>query len=125
MFASANASKADSGTRCSPVRRTRPEKRPSKNANARFSVSRSGNVTVTMVQPPTDSRAGGRSQCNLGGLPLPSSPPPLVASRPGAVSSPAMPTGDYERFRQRLEEQLRAEMELLYEGYRPKLRAYE
>lgn len=36
-----------------------------------------------------------------------------------------MPTGDYERFRQRLEEQLRADMELLYEGYRAKLRAYE
>ena len=51
--------------------------------------------------------------------------PPLAASRPGTVSSPAVPTGDYERFRQRLEEQLRAEMELLYEGYRAKLRAYE
>jgi len=36
-----------------------------------------------------------------------------------------VPTGDYERFRQRLEEQLRADMELLYEGYRAKLRAYE
>jgi hypothetical protein len=36
-----------------------------------------------------------------------------------------VPTGDYQRFRQRLEEQLRADMELLYEGYRAKLRAYE
>ncbi len=36
-----------------------------------------------------------------------------------------MPPSDYERFRKRLEEQLRADVELLYEGYRAKLRAYE
>src|SRR5258707_13464672 len=35
---------------CSPDRSTRPEKRPSKNASARFSVSRSGNVIVTICE---------------------------------------------------------------------------
>src|SRR5215831_18275539 len=48
MFWSARASKAASGTRCSPERRTRPEKRPSRKAKARFSVSRSGKIIVTM-----------------------------------------------------------------------------
>lgn len=32
---------------------------------------------------------------------------------------------DYERYRRQLEEQLRADVELLYEAYRTKLRAYE
>lgn len=36
-----------------------------------------------------------------------------------------MPTSDYERFRRQLETQLRADVELLYEAYRAKLRAYE
>ena len=36
-----------------------------------------------------------------------------------------MPLNDYEIYRQRLEEQLRADVELLYEAYRAKLRAYE
>ena len=36
-----------------------------------------------------------------------------------------MPTQDYESFRQELERQLRADVELLYEAYRVKLRAYE
>jgi hypothetical protein len=36
-----------------------------------------------------------------------------------------VPPSDYERFRKRLEEQLRADVELLYAGYRAKLRAYE
>ena len=36
-----------------------------------------------------------------------------------------MPPSDYEIYRQRLEEQLRADVELLYEAYRAKLRAYE
>lgn len=36
-----------------------------------------------------------------------------------------MPLSDYEIYRQRLEEQLRADVELLYEAYRAKLRAYE
>jgi hypothetical protein len=36
-----------------------------------------------------------------------------------------VPPRDYERFRKRLEQQLRADVELIYEGYRAKLRAYE
>ena len=36
-----------------------------------------------------------------------------------------VPPDDYEIYRQRLEEQLRADVELLYEAYRAKLRAYE
>jgi hypothetical protein len=36
-----------------------------------------------------------------------------------------MPTPAYERYRQLLEEQLRADVELLYEGYCAKLRAFE
>ncbi|HEV7518369.1 MAG TPA: hypothetical protein VGR07_18890 [Thermoanaerobaculia bacterium] len=36
-----------------------------------------------------------------------------------------MPTPAYERYRQLLEEQLRADVELLYEGYCAKLRACE
>jgi hypothetical protein len=36
-----------------------------------------------------------------------------------------MPTGDYERYRLRLDAQLRADVELIYEAYRAKLRAYE
>lgn len=36
-----------------------------------------------------------------------------------------MPPGDYERYRQRLEQQLRADVGLLVEAYRAKLRAYE
>lgn len=36
-----------------------------------------------------------------------------------------MPLNDYEIYRRRLEEQLRADVELLYEAYRAKLRAYE
>jgi hypothetical protein len=36
-----------------------------------------------------------------------------------------VPLSDYQRFRKHLEEQLRADVELLYEGYRAKLRAYE
>ena len=50
MFWSASASRAASGTMCSPDRSTRPEKRPSKKASARFSVSRSGNVIVTICE---------------------------------------------------------------------------
>lgn len=34
-------------------------------------------------------------------------------------------TSDYDRYRQRLEQQLRADVELLFEAYRAKLRAYE
>src|SRR6185369_3346606 len=49
MFWSARASNAASGTKCSPELSTRPEKRPSKNANARLSVSRSVNVMVTIL----------------------------------------------------------------------------
>ena len=36
-----------------------------------------------------------------------------------------MPTPAYERYRELLEEQLRVDVELLYEGYRAKLRAFE
>jgi len=36
-----------------------------------------------------------------------------------------MPPGDYERYRQRLEQQLREDVGLLVEAYRAKLRAYE
>lgn len=36
-----------------------------------------------------------------------------------------MPPGDYERFRKRLEQQLRADVSLLVEAYRAKLRAFE
>jgi hypothetical protein len=36
-----------------------------------------------------------------------------------------MPPGDYERYRKRLEQQLRADVGLLVEAYRAKLRAYE
>ena len=36
-----------------------------------------------------------------------------------------MPPSDVEIYRQRLEDQLRADVELLYEAYRAKLRAYE
>jgi hypothetical protein len=36
-----------------------------------------------------------------------------------------MPTGEYERYRQQLDAQLRADVELVYEAYRAKLRAYE
>jgi hypothetical protein len=36
-----------------------------------------------------------------------------------------MPTGEYERYRQQLDAQLRADVELLHEAYRAKLRAYE
>jgi hypothetical protein len=39
-----------SGTMCSPDRSTRPEKRLSKKASAPFSVSRSGNVIVTICE---------------------------------------------------------------------------
>src|SRR5262249_11104739 len=38
---------------------------------------------------------------------------------------PTMPTGEYERYRQQLDAQLRADVELVYEAYRAKLRAYE
>ena len=41
------------------------------------------------------------------------------------LDSRPVPPSDYEVYRQRLEEQLRADMELLYEAYRAKLRAYE
>lgn len=41
------------------------------------------------------------------------------------LDSRAVPLTDYEIYRQRLEEQLRADVELLYEAYRAKLRAYE
>jgi hypothetical protein len=34
-------------------------------------------------------------------------------------------SGDYERYRRRLDQQLRADVELLFEAYRTKLRAYE
>jgi hypothetical protein len=36
-----------------------------------------------------------------------------------------MSTADYERYRRRLEEQLRADVQLLYQAYLSKLRAYE
>src|SRR5882724_7914315 len=36
-----------------------------------------------------------------------------------------MPREDFERYRQRLEEQLRTDMGLLYEAYLAKLRAYQ
>ncbi len=36
-----------------------------------------------------------------------------------------MPAGEYERYRQRLDAQLRSDVELIYEAYRAKLRAYE
>lgn len=36
-----------------------------------------------------------------------------------------MSTSDYERYRRRLEEELRADVELIYAGYLAKLRAYE
>ncbi len=36
-----------------------------------------------------------------------------------------MSASDHERYRQHLEEQLRADVELLFEGYRARLRAYE
>lgn len=36
-----------------------------------------------------------------------------------------MPPSEYERFRQRLEQQLRTDVELLFEAYRTKLRAFE
>lgn len=36
-----------------------------------------------------------------------------------------MPSTDYERFRQRLERQLRADVELIFEAYQAKLRAFE
>jgi hypothetical protein len=36
-----------------------------------------------------------------------------------------MPAGDYERYRQHLDAQLRADLELIHEAYRTKLRAYE
>ncbi len=36
-----------------------------------------------------------------------------------------MPTGEYERYRQQLDAQLRADVELIHEAYRAKLRAYE
>jgi hypothetical protein len=36
-----------------------------------------------------------------------------------------VPPGDYERYRKRLEQQLRADVGLLFEAYRAKLRAYE
>jgi hypothetical protein len=36
-----------------------------------------------------------------------------------------MPTADYERYRQGLENQLRADVEMLYQAYLTKLRAYE
>jgi len=48
MFSRAKASNAASGTICSPVRKTRPEKWPTKNPRALFSVSRSGNTMVIM-----------------------------------------------------------------------------
>jgi hypothetical protein len=46
IFSLANASSAASGTKCSPDLSTRPEKRPSKKDKARFSTSRSGNLTL-------------------------------------------------------------------------------
>jgi hypothetical protein len=36
-----------------------------------------------------------------------------------------MPSGEYERYRQTLDAQLRADVELIHEAYRAKLRAYE
>jgi hypothetical protein len=36
-----------------------------------------------------------------------------------------MPSGEYERYRQHLDAQLRADVELIHEAYRAKLRAYE
>jgi hypothetical protein len=36
-----------------------------------------------------------------------------------------MPSGEYERYRQQLDAQLHADVELIYEAYRAKLRAYE
>jgi len=48
MFWSARASRAASGIRCSPERKTRPENRPSRKTSAIFSVRRSGRVTVTI-----------------------------------------------------------------------------
>src|SRR5436305_8339035 len=36
-----------------------------------------------------------------------------------------LPTGEYERYRQRLDAQFRSDAELIYEAYRAKLRAYE
>jgi len=36
-----------------------------------------------------------------------------------------MPPTDYDRFRQRLEQQLRADVELIFEAYQTKLRAFE
>jgi hypothetical protein len=36
-----------------------------------------------------------------------------------------MPSADFERYRQRLEDQLRADVEMLYQAYLTKLRAYE
>jgi hypothetical protein len=36
-----------------------------------------------------------------------------------------MPSADYERFRQQLERQLRADIELIFEAYQTKLRASE
>src|ERR1043166_1421940 len=59
MFWSASASSAASGTRCSPDLSTRPEKRPSRKAKARFSVSRSGKVMVIIFGKPLPSSGGG------------------------------------------------------------------
>ncbi len=47
---SESAFNAARDTMCSPVRSTRPEKRPMRKASAHFSLSRSGNATVTMVR---------------------------------------------------------------------------
>ena len=43
----------------------------------------------------------------------------------GTLDFPAMPSGEYERYRQHLDAQLRADVELIHEAYRAKLRAYE
>jgi hypothetical protein len=51
--------------------------------------------------------------------------PPLAVPSLQTLSFPAVPPRDYARFRKRLEEQLRADVELIYEGYCAKLRAYE
>src|SRR5437868_4035433 len=58
MFWSASASRAASGTKCSPDLSTRPEKRPSRKANARFSVSRSGNEIVIILCKPLPFSCG-------------------------------------------------------------------
>jgi len=58
----------------------------------------------------------------LGGLGRVSSSCRLIDE---TLDSRPVPLSDYEIYRQRLEEQLRTDVELLYEAYRAKLRAYE